>query len=262
MKFMIQFNMIREEQLRKLQHVAVDYPHEYVSVIPFSHEIRADNPIDGKDYIPYGSTLFVSLATELKWKGCYFDLENFNYGAAIKNRNDMLNSNITTIKESLEFLKTQPEEKVWFVRPSHDLKQFTGLVTTSASCIEYFTGALEADSSSVAQLKPETSIVLSQPRNIEAEYRWFVVGGKVVSGSMYRNSGFLFQQRVEDQKMIDEAQSFADGWLPHKNCVMDLALTDGEVKVIEFNCINGSGFYDNDVKAIFEAMWQYEQSRL
>ncbi len=262
MKFIVQFNLINEEQLLKLKDVMVDYDHEYVSVIPFSHEIRADVPLEGKDFIPYGSTLLCNLASELGWKGCYFDITRFNYRASVDNRNDMLNGNIITITEAIEFLKTQPEEKVWFTRPSNDLKQFTGLVTTSKECIEYFTNALAADTSSIAQLKPDTEVVLSEPQNIDAEYRWFVVGGKVVSGSTYRHSGMLYKERVTDPKMIAEAQTFADGWLPHENCVMDLALVDGKVKVIEFNCLNGSGFYDNDVDAIFKALWQYETKKI
>jgi len=258
MKFMIQYNLINEEQLLKIKNSIDKYPHEYVSVLPFSHEIKADEPIEGKDYIPYGSTLFINLSHELKWKGCYFDLETFNYKASVKNRDDMLNSNIITIDEALKYLKTQPEDKRWFTRPSKDLKQFTVLVNPTHSCIEYFSNALLADTSSIAQLKPDTEIVLCEPRNIDAEYRWFVVGGKVISGSMYRHSGFMFQEMVTDQKVIDEAQTFADKWLPHENCVMDLALVDGEIKVIEFNCLNGSGFYKNDVSAIFDAIWQYE----
>ena len=262
MKFVIQFNLINEEQPLKIRDVVEKYSYEYVSVIPFTHEIRPNNPpLDGVDYIPYGSTLLCTLADELKWKGCYFDLETFNYEAFIKNRDDMLNSNIYTITEALEFLKTQPKDQMWFTRPSKDLKQYTGLTNPTHSCIEYFTNALLADTSSVAQLKPDTKIVLCETKNIDAEYRWFVVGRKVISGSLYRHSGMLFKERVTDKKIIDEAQTFADKWLPHENCVMDLALVDGEMKVIEFNCLNGSGFYDNDVAAIFDALWKYEEAR-
>lgn len=35
---------------------------------------------------------------------------------------------------------------------------------------------------------------------------------------------------------------------------MDLALYDNELKVIEFNCINASGFYDNDIRKIVDAI--------
>jgi hypothetical protein len=60
--------------------------------------------------------------------------------------------------------------------------------------------------------------------------------------------------------MIDEAQELANKWLPDQCCVMDLALVEDELKVIEFNCINSSGFYDHDVDAIFKALWKYHTS--
>ena len=261
MKFMVQYNLINEDQLLKIKKGIDKYPHEYVSVLPFSHEIKADEPLQGTDYIPYGSTLFISLSHELKWRGCYFDLNTFHYGAFSKNRKDMLNGNVLTVKEALEYLKTQPKDKMWFTRPSKDLKQFTGVVNSSESCLEYFTNALAADTSSIAQLKPETEIVLSIPQNLESEYRWFVVNRKVVSGSSYRREGLMYTELVTDPKMIAEAQSFADDWLPHENCVMDLASVDGKMKVIEFNCLNGSGLYRNDVDAIFGAIWEYEKGK-
>jgi hypothetical protein len=99
--------------------------------------------------------------------------------------------------------------------------------------------------------------VLCEPQNIKAEWRWFVVGGKVISGSMYRAHNQLRKMRVVEQDLINEAQLLADKWLPDECCVMDLALVGEELKVIEFNCINSSGFYDNDVNAIFEALWNY-----
>ena len=261
MKFIVQYNLIQEEQLLKIKDAVEKYPHEYVSVIPFSHEIRADNPLEGTDFIPYGSTTMVNIADERKWRGVYFDIAQFNYQAALDNRDDMLNSGLYTIKDAVEFLKTQSEDKVWFTRPSNDLKQYSGRVADTKVCLKYFGDALIGESSEISKLTPETMIVLSEPQNIDAEYRWFVVGKKVVSGSLYRHSGQLFRQRITDPKIIAEAQTFADGWLPNDNCVMDLALVGGEVKVIEFNNINGSGLYDNDATAIFDALWKYEEER-
>ena len=256
MKFVIQYNLIQEEQLQKIKKAVAKYPHEYVGVIPFSHEITSDEGLEGEDYIPYGSTTMVNIADERKWKGVYFDINKFNYQASLDNRDDMLNSGIYTIKEAMEFLKTQPEDKVWFTRPSNDLKQYSGRVAETKVILDYFTKALIGDSSEGAMLSPETVIVLCEPQNIDAEYRWFVVGGKVVTGSYYRHSGQMYKQRVTDEKQIAEAQTFADKWLPHENCVMDLALVGDEVKVIEFNSINGSGLYDNDAEAIFDALWE------
>jgi len=260
-KFIVQFNLIQEEQLQKIKKAVEKYPHEYVSVIPFSHDIRADSPLEGTDFIPYGSTTMVAEACERKWKGVYFDVDKFNYQAALDNRDDMLNSGLYTIREAVKLLKAHPSDKVWFIRPSQDLKQFSGRVAETRVCKDYFEKALIGESSEVAKLTPDTMVVLCEPQNIDAEYRWFVVDRKVVSGSMYRHSGQLLRERITDEKQIAEAQTFADKWLPNDNCVMDLALVDGEVKVIEFNNINGSGLYDNDAEAIFDALWGYEKTK-
>ena len=257
MKFIVQYNLIQEEQLQKIKKAVEKYPHQYVSMIPFSHDINTldEKPLVGTDFIPYGSTLMVETADNLKWKGVYFDINTFNYQAALDNRDDMLNSGLYTIRDAVELLKTQSKDKDWFTRPSADLKQFSGRVANTEVCLKYFGDALIGESSEISKLTPETMIVLCEPQNIKAEYRWFVVDKKVVSGSMYRHSNQLFRERITDEKQIAEAQTFADKWLPDDCCVMDLALVGDEVKVIEFNNINGSGLYDNDAGAIFDALW-------
>lgn len=265
MKFMIQFNLINEEQLLKIKDSVDKYPHEYVSVLPFSHEIKADGPIEGIDYIPYGSTLFVNLAYELKWKGLYFDKDKFTYKEALKNRTDMLNDNVMTAEEAVKFIRHQDQDKNWFIRPSEDLKQFAGMVKNGRECADWLQDAMLLDSSVSSRLNPTTEVVVSKVKDILGEWRWFIVGGKVISGSMYRNSGMMHQEIVTSKDLIDEAQRFADVWLPHENCVMDMALISGpngaELKVIEFNGINASGFYANDVKAVFDALWAYEMNK-
>ena len=89
---------------------------------------------------------------------------------------------------------------------------------------------------------------------------------RVCRSSTERNNKSLLgasslKMGVTDQKMIDEAQTFADKWLPSECCVMDIALVNGELKVIEFNAINSSGMYDSDVVAIFKALWEYHQTK-
>lgn len=251
---------MNEEQLLAVKQAVSPYPHEFVGVIPFSHEITSEKPLEGLDYIPYGSTLLTNLAYEKGWKGLHFDLNTFNYKAALWNRIDMLNGNVMTLREAINMLEYAPEGKMWFVRPSEDLKQFSGQVIESVECYHWFNDMLECETSGSYKLEPATPVVICEPQPIAAEWRWFIVGGKVVSGSQYRIHNQLRKERVTCQKMIAEAQTFADKWLPDPCCVMDLALVHGELKVIEFNTINSSGFYDNDIPAIFKALWEYHRA--
>lgn len=261
MEFLIQHNLMNPEQLELTRKAVELYPHQFVGMIPFSREITSDKPLIGQDYIPYGSTLMTTVASQgLGWKGLFFDLDNFNYLAAAKNRDDMLNNqHILTLEEAVRFMENgmRGAGQEWFVRPSHDLKQFSGQVIDAKECAAWFRDMMECETSGSYKLDADTPIVIATPQNIKAEWRWFIVGGKVVSGSMYRAHNQLRKERVTEQALIDEAQSFADGWLPSPCCVMDLALVGDGLKVIEFNCINSSGFYDNDVSAIFKALYEY-----
>lgn len=258
MKFLIQHNLINPDNLIEIKEAIKDYPHEFVGCIPFSHEITSNEPLIGTDFIPYGSNVMTEVAAERGWKGCHFDLRTANYEAFIKNRNDMLNNNVMRLDDAVKFLETCRKWELWFIRPSKDLKEFSGLVDRADNLVEWLRDRLLCASSGSYQLQPDTMVVLSLPKVIDAEYRWFIIGGKVVSGSMYRNNGQLYSEEQLDPLVIQEAQEFANKWLPNPCCVMDLALlSTGEVKVIEFNAINSSGFYKCNISKIFQTWWRY-----
>lgn len=259
MKFLLQHNMLSNEQLNIILEATKPFPCEWIGLIPFSHEIISDEPLSGVDYIPYGSTSLTEVCHELGHKGLFFNPETFLYRKGLLNRSDMLNSPIFIgrVEAGIKALDRMEVDHSIFIRPDADLKQFNGQVTTAGECVTWLKSALDCASSGNQQLLPDTQIVIAPVQDIQAEWRWFIVGGKIVSGSMYRHMGRMLRERVTDQSMIDEAQTMADGWLPAPCCVMDTALVDGELKVIEFNCINSSGTYDNDVPAIFAELYKY-----
>lgn len=263
MKYLIQHNLMNEDQLLEVKSAVANIPHQFVGLIPFTREITSDFPIEGDEYIPYGSTLLTTLGFDLySWKGLYFDLNNFDYQKALSNRNDMLNTDmVLPIEEVIEFLTERPASEDWFVRPSLDLKQFSGTVIAARECIDWLKDAMECDSSGSYKINKGTMVVVSKPKVIQAEWRWFVVGGKVVTGSMYRCRGQLRKERAVEKDLFEEAQDKANGWLPNSCCVMDLALVNNELKVIEFNCINSSGFYDHDIELTFKSLYYYSISQ-
>jgi hypothetical protein len=262
MKYIIQHNLINPKSLQAIKDAITPYPHEFVGVIPFSHEIIADEPLVGVEYIPYGSTLMIDLTKNLGWTGCHFNDDTFTYEAAIANRRDMMNGEfIMTVEECVQFMmngmRSGGDSTEWFIRPSKDLKQFSGQVITAGECRNWLQEAVAVESSTTKQLCADDVVVVATPKPIDAEWRWFVVGGQVIDGSMYRCRGRLQLSHEDDAAIYHEAQAFADQWLPDACCVMDIALVEHELKVIEFNCINGSGFYDHDVTKIFKALWEY-----
>lgn len=257
MKFLIQQNLMNKEQLVNVKEAVQSYPHQFIELIPFSREITSNEELIGTDYIPYGSTLLTTLALDKKWKGLYFDLENFNMRSAFRERSDMLNDGLViSVYEAEKYLRLQDRDI--FVRPDLDLKHFSGQVMNSIECADWFKDAmLFLPESGTYAMSPEMLVIIAEPKNILAEWRWFIVNGEIIDGSMYQNRCQLVKVHETDKHVIKEAQKFADGWLPNMNCVMDLALTEHGLKVIEFNCINSSGFYNHDVNKIFKSLWEY-----
>ena len=260
MKFIIQHNLVNSYHLLEIKQSIQNYPCEFIEIIPFSREIISNEPITGNDYIPYGSTSLTETTAELGWKGNCFDLTKLNYKNFQQNRDDMLNTNpVMKLVDAINFLKTRDKEELWFTRPSKDLKEYSGLVDESEILVKWLEDRMLCASSGSYKLSHDTEIVIDIPKVIDSEYRWFIIDGKIITGSMYRNNGQLFSQEILEQSVINEAQVIADKWLPMSNVVMDLALTPNGMKVIEFNCINSSGFYKCNIQKIFDAWWNYYQ---
>ena len=78
---------------------------------------------------------------------------------------------------------------------------------------------------------------------------------------MYRYLGQprLVQETCPD--VIAEAQAMADTWLPSPCCVMDTCLVGDDMKVVEFNCINASGFYDHDISLVLNKLLEYTNAQ-
>jgi hypothetical protein len=258
MKFVIQHNLINAQSLEKIRRATGHLPVVWVGAIPFTEEIAANEDLGGLNYIPYGSNLLARVAAKRGWKGLHHDLTKLNYHNFVEHRSDMVNDQIQTAKELVFFLENNQDRwhKEYFIRPSLDDKQFSGTVMEPKEIIEWFKSMMESGPGSY-YMAPETDIVINTPKTIQAEWRWFIVGGKVISGSMYRAHDQMNLQQELDTAVIEEAQRLADVWLPCDCVVMDTALVDDEVKVLEFNNINSSGFYDHDIKSVFNALFDY-----
>lgn len=100
MKFAIQHNLMNGLQLKEVAEAVKNYPHVFVGMIPFSREITSNEPIEGVEYIPYGSTLLTNVASDLNWSGLHFDLSKMNYRTFLENRNDMLNDNVMRVRDA------------------------------------------------------------------------------------------------------------------------------------------------------------------
>ncbi|MCB9615233.1 MAG: ATP-grasp domain-containing protein [Sandaracinus sp.] len=106
----------------------------------------------------------------------------------------------------------------------------------------------------------DADLALCPPRAIEDEWRLFVVDGRVVTGSHYRSGETL---DVHDD-VPSEVAAFGEGiavrYTPSPAFVLDVARSRGTLKVVEYNCLHGAGFYASDVGAVVRALNDYVAS--
>ena len=224
-----------------------------VGVLPMTGLIvsRYGKYTESLDIIPYGSTKLVQLAMDKKWTGVFRN-NNFYSGAWKIYREDMLNNDIAILyaDEMESYLRNSPSDKLFFIKPYAGYKSFTGLTASKADIL----GFLSSKKIGKYDLPVDEPIVVSSYKQILSETRWFVVNGKVISGSAYRVRGQAVSIPDNSDSNLAEAQRMADIWLPHQTCVMDLAETPDGTKVIEFNTFNSSGFYSHDISKVVKAV--------
>lgn len=104
-------------------------------------------------------------------------------------------------------------------------------------------------------------IVLATTRDIEEEWRCWMVDGELVAASLYKRKGRRAVEAVSSAELGD-LRSFVERrdrqFRPHPCYVVDVCSTPaGEMRVVEYNCYNCSGRYAGDRAAIFSAALAY-----
>lgn len=270
MLWIVQNNLYNEEAydafIAALE--ACGQPYQVVKVVPFAHILDPEiGPQTGK-VMTWGATTLDWIAKDRGWTpGTYYN-ENFDqriwhpiYGK------DALNADA----EFYEFGSIPAFTGSRFIRPVHDLKVFAGMVLDGEDLEKWKTEVWDI-SDGYSTLTPQTPVTVSRIKEIECEARFFVVDGHVVTGSLYRQWGSTKKERLAPEDFMWEfAQEMVDRWQPAKAFVIDVALvdeeltegmTDGErdveMKVIEVNTINSSGFYAADPLEIVKAIVELE----
>jgi hypothetical protein len=213
-----------------------------VGVIPFTNTIVGmDNLDKNQDIIFYGSTRLVEIAENLSFKpGVFFNKEWFNPKNWIGKRSDLLN-------EEQKYISAEELRKDWiseavFIK-SIDPKILTGMVLEPEDKSWWI--------SEYEHLDKNDRLVLSPIQKIKQEWRFFIVNNKVITGSQYKHDGVLRIREPISEDIWEQAYKMAGDWLPSKNIVMDIALMEDEkFKVVEFNCLNCSGFYASPIEPL------------
>ncbi len=234
---------------------AQSVPYTIVKVVPFLHELEPAVDIDGPVMV-WGATTLGHIAKTKGWTPGQFKNDNFDMRVLHeKYGNHMLNDDakFCTFAE-LDF------EGEMFVRPVHDSKTFSGEVIASENMAAWKAKVLPISNDGFSTLASDTVVMYAAPKDIELEARFFVVAGKVITGSSYRSLGRqIMYQCVENNNpllrpALDFAQEMTDLWSPADAFVLDIGQVNGRYKVVEINCINNAGFYASNMGTVIKAI--------
>ena len=251
MFYVIQKNLYAEENfselVRQLEVQELDF--QIVNIIPFSHEIDPDVNVDGKVFV-FGATSIGKIAKTKNWFPGYID-ENINYHNLIDNyKGDLFNHDCVIVRfGNLITSSKLPQWKHIFVRPVNDGKSFAGMTTTWLDLYawEQRLHAIGYEGNSETTITADDYIVISEAKEIQSEYRFFVVNGKVITGSQYKlGDRVLYSNRV-DKEIYRYAQQMVNIWSPNKAFAIDVCRANDRFYVLEINSINSAGFYHCDM---------------
>lgn len=276
MYYIIQENVFREHNYEILRETLDRFKLSYtvVRVFPFVEKIvkLEDIPdgsfdvddlpefsLDRKDVFVFGAIKLARIAAERGWIPGSMMNENHDFLVYREfYRENLLNWDSKIMKFSDEMTWEINESK--FMRPTKDTKTFNGKVYRESEWKDFVEYSLW--NGHTTTLNADTEIQVSTPKLIQKEIRFWVVGGKVISGSQYRLGNSVIYEECIDQDAYDFAQSMVDKFQLNDAFVIDTCLVDNQWKIVECGCINCAGFYRGDMQKIIMAIDEYFNEKI
>lgn len=222
-----------------------DLPHQIVKLIPKTTQLQFE-PIDTNKVMCWGSVKLAHISTQYGWSPGSFYNENHDYRIYSKHyQENMLNydSQILNFGDSFE----QPGS-LFFVRPCEDTKSFTGQVFMKHSWDDFV--AFHLKNADKSRIQKDTPIQVCKLKDIHREIRTWVVKGKIITASQYKIQERVVYQECTEPYILDFAQAMVDIYQPAEAFVLDIAVTDDGLKVVEINCLNSAGFYEANLQKL------------
>ena len=148
-----------------------------------------------------------------------------------------------------------------FIRPDSNRKPFTGQLTTPES----WNDDLNLMGFYDDVVTPELMCVVARPQNIVEEWRFFVQGSKVLTGSLYRKGPHTSVREPACEQAWSQARLFAREaakaeYTPDPVWVMDLCRTKaGNIRLLEVGSFSCAGIYACDTDILAKAVTEEAQ---
>jgi ATP-grasp domain, R2K clade family 3 len=252
MHWILQENLINPVDLARFEKAleAKRTPFSRVKLVPVFHELADTLPVvDGPVFV-YGSTGLGYVSKRCGWNPGYFD-HNLDYELMLGHYGERALNHGAVCAPLGELVHRWD---TFFIRPVLDTKSFAGTVMTWPQLDEFRHGVQRVADHPDATLRLTDRVVMAPLVEIQAEWRFFVVDGDIVTGSRYKVGDHLDVSSEVPPAVLWFAQSCVKSWVPNKAFTLDISANSQGLKVIEVNSANSAGVYACDVSKFVEAV--------
>lgn len=246
-------NLINDIDFLKIRNVCKELSLPFVSceVIPFSKEVP-NHLNDGVPTMFYGSVNWINQIYEsklwskylcidpdltyLKWSEKYGE-ECLNYGKT------------NSVLKLGDFAKKKYDaDKLFFIRPISDNKEFAGQVKEFGEIKKWVTNQKDIQTEDIDL--NELEVLVGEPYKLKSEWRFFVVNGEIVGGSRYREGQKLSLSEAIPEVVVKYAYQMIEKYSPLDMFVIDICHCGDRLYVLEVGSFHSAGFYACDLKSI------------
>ncbi len=212
-----------------------------------------------------GTISLIRQLNKVPWvPGCFANFKNFDcanyysyYGKYMSN-NDYFILPLAEFDRRADVVRDMLNTKFLFVRPCNGFKTFGGHVVYEQKDIDYLTQKYPAN----------LLVLISSKKILNSEYRVFVAGDKIITGSKYKsgtNVDYLqmhdpetiegqFSQEAETQKTIYRFVNKVLGeikYRPDPIFTIDVGMHDViGPRILELSSFSCSGWYESDINKL------------
>jgi ATP-grasp domain, R2K clade family 3 len=226
-------------------------PYSEHAVVPRIGELVPPPSLTHQNAICIGSYSMRHAAARYGWSPGVFDLiehdferQHAHWGAHMLNAR----SRVCALRDAAF------EAPTMFVRPAADTKLFTGRVFERSEFERWRETICAPGADHGTSLRPETRVQLCAPMTIHAEYRFWVVAGRIATWSLYRRRGAVQYASDVDDRLHDFVAARIAEWMPHETFFIDVCDTPEGLRIVEINTLNSSAFYAADVQRLVLAL--------
>lgn len=241
--------------VQNLDKMGISYA--FATTVPFSDSLEVEGISDlnavPATFFPFGSYTLCRLLPRFARQSAVFISEQLSQESVLQHfGNELLNSDmqVLPIKDINPSLGS-----AFFIRPNEDSKAFTAGIMSAEDFLDFKQNIMQlAADGAFSYVPPETLCVVASIKNIDAEYRFFVVNGHIAASSQYKIAGRPHFVPITDDYIYHYAQTMINHYQPEKAYVMDIAACNGMAKILEFNAIHAAGLYAADSQRLIAAI--------